>query len=118
MKSILIVEDEPLIALDLQHACEDAGRAAIVVTSSRQAMEAIAEGTIDGAVLDAHLGRGETCEAIAEVLRERGIPFVLNTGNLGRAEEYLRGIDAPVIRKPNAAQAVVAQLLELSSRTA
>jgi hypothetical protein len=62
-------------------------------------------------VLDLNLGRGESCEAIARVLRDRGIPFVLNTGDKNRSEADLAGIAAPVITKPNAAAEVIRQLL-------
>jgi DNA-binding response OmpR family regulator len=110
---ILIVEDEPLTALDLRYACEDAGFEAILVTSNRQAFEAIAtQGAIIGAVLDLNLGRGESCEAIAQMLGERNIPFVLNTGDKNRSDVDLDSIDAPIIQKPNAAAEVIKRLLE------
>lgn len=116
MKRVLIIEDEPLIALDLRYACEDAGLEAVVVATCRQAMEAIDTGDrIDGAILDVNLGRGETCAAAAQALRERNIPFVLNTGDLDRAGEYLRDIDAPIVPKPSSAEAVVKLLMELKS---
>lgn len=112
MNCILIVEDEPFIALDLQYACEDAGLSAIMAGSSGAALEALAANdTIDGAVLDVNLGNGETCEAIAQALRVRGVPFVLNTGDLNRAGEYLRGIQAPILAKPSSANEVVERLL-------
>lgn len=112
MNCILIVEDEPFIALDLRFACEDAGLAAITAGSSAAALEALAANdTIDGAVLDVNLGNGETCEAIAQALRQKGVPFVLNTGDLNRAGEYLRGIDAPILSKPTASSEVVERLL-------
>lgn len=117
MKRVLILEDEPLIALDLRYACEDVGIEPRVVASSRQALDALAgDEPIDGAVLDVNLGRGETCEAVAKILKERGVPFVLNTGDLNRAGEYLRGMDAPILSKPSAADAVVAKLLELGEQ--
>ena len=37
---------------------------------------------VDGAVLDVNLGHGQTCEAVANALRARRVPFVLNTGDL------------------------------------
>ncbi len=117
MNCILIVEDEPLIALDLRFACEDAGVAVVVAASARQALDAIADNaTIDGAVLDVNLGQGETCETVARALRARQVPFVLSTGDLDRAGEFLRDIDAPIIGKPSAAEDVVARLMELNGR--
>lgn len=113
VKCILIVEDEPLTALDLRYACEDAGFDAVTVATSRKALEAIAANdAIEGAVLDVNLGRGESSEAIAQILRDRNIPFVLNTGDRSANSENLRGIEAPIITKPSAAAEVVARLLE------
>lgn len=112
MKCILIVEDEPLIALDLRYACEDAGIGSVVAGSCRQALaELDAHDGIDGAVLDVNLGHGQTCEAVANALRARRVPFVLNTGDLDRAGEFLRGINAPILSKPTAADAVVERLI-------
>lgn len=116
LKSILIVEDEPLTALDLRYACEDAGFQAVVVTTSRQAMEALGSNTaITGAILDLNLGRGESCEAIARALRERDIPFVVHTGDRNRSEVDLAAIEAPIIAKPSAATEVVKRLLDQSN---
>ena len=50
MKSVLILEDEPFIAMDLQLAFEDAGAEAAVTVSCDEAFAALAERAIDGAV--------------------------------------------------------------------
>lgn len=115
MKCILILEDEPLIALDLTLACEDAGLGSVTAASCRQAMEALANHPCDGAVLDVNLGRGETCEVIAHELKQRGIPFLLHTGDLNRVGEFLREIDAPIIPKPANADEVIARLVKLAA---
>ena len=112
MKCILILEDEPLIAMDLQLAFEDAGAEAVVTVSCDEAFEAMDGAEFDGAVLDVNLGGGETCEQIALVLKERAIPFILNTGDLDRSGELLRAIDAPVVAKPTPADRVVERLME------
>lgn len=108
---ILIVEDEPLIALDLGYACADAGLAHKTAATSRQAMAILKEGGISGLILDINLGRGETCEGVAAFAQENGIPFVLNTGDLDRVGETLREMNAPIIAKPSSAEAVVSTLL-------
>jgi len=48
---------------------------------------------------------------VAEELRDRRIPFVLNTGDLNRSGEFLRAMRAPIIAKPNASADVVRTLL-------
>lgn len=110
---ILIVEDEPFIALDLKLAFEDHGSLAEIASDCAEAMEIIGRGRIRGAVLDVNLGRGQTCWPIAERLDELKIPYLLHTGDLNREGERLRTTDVPVIAKPALAENVVARLLGL-----
>ncbi len=112
MNRVLILEDEPLIAMDRSMAFEDCAIAAVTAVTCAEASTALAEQAIDGAVLDVNLGGGETCEQIALVLKERAIPFILNTGDLDRSGELLRAIDAPVVAKPTPADRVVERLME------
>ena len=111
MKLILILEDEPFIAMDLKYACEDEGLAAVTTGNIEQAMAAMAQHRFFGAILDVNLGHGETCQEVAEELRDRHIPFVLNTGDLNRSGEFVRRMHAPIISKPNASSEVVRTLL-------
>lgn len=113
MKCVLILEDEPFIALDLAFACEDAGVKSVTAASCEQANEAMERNAIDGAILDVNLGKGETCERVARELKDRGVPFVLNTGDLNRAGEFVRDMNAPIIGKPSSASSVIARLLAL-----
>ena len=76
---ILIVEDEALIALDLEHALEDLH--AIVVGSVNNVADArklVAEEKIDCAVLDVQLGP-ESVSALMPELDARHIPRVFMT---------------------------------------
>ncbi|MEE2793674.1 MAG: response regulator [Pseudomonadota bacterium] len=111
MKRVLILEDEPFIAMDLAFAFQDEGIATVSAANCEQALEALQKEKIDGAVLDVNLGRGETCEAVATELRQRAIPFILNTGDLDRVGEMLRGMNAKIISKPSAADQVVRELM-------
>ncbi len=110
MKNILILEDEPLIAMDLQHAFEDAGAQVQVATNCDRAFEMLNSTTFDGAVLDVNLGKGHTCKPVAIELRDRGIPFLLHTGDLDRVGEFLRELEAPIVPKPSASTLVVDRL--------
>ncbi|WP_114946398.1 response regulator [Microvirga calopogonii] len=80
-RRILVVEDEYLMAEDLQFDLERAGAQVIgPVASVADALKMIAaEGNLDGAILDVNL-RGEKAFPVADALRERGVPFVLATG--------------------------------------
>ena len=116
MKHVLILEDEPFIGMDLQYAFEDRGVTATLASNCEDAFDAIGKHDFDGAVLDVNLGEGETCEKIAVELDRRDIPFILNTGDLDRAGEFLRGLGAPVVSKPTMADQVVDELEQLIRR--
>ncbi|MFN6933894.1 MAG: response regulator [Tsuneonella sp.] len=109
----LILEDEPLIAMDLKFAFEDAGVEAVTAGSCREAMGEIDRERICGAVLDVNLGRGETCEETARRLNEMRIPFVLHTGDLNRVGEFLRSLGAPILGKPRAADEVIRYVMDM-----
>lgn len=107
MHCFLIVEDEPIIAMDLKFAFEDEGAGAVTAASCDEALAELAKHKFAGAVLDVNLGRGETCEEAAAELKRRDIPFVLHTGDLDRVGEFLRALGAPILAKPRPAEDVV-----------
>jgi DNA-binding NtrC family response regulator len=78
---VLIVEDEYFVAEDLRHELTEAG--AVVVGMAGSVNEALgmirAEATLDVAVIDMNLG-GTPVFAVADLLTERGVPFVITTG--------------------------------------
>lgn len=113
---ILVLEDEPFIALDLQLALEDEGAKAHIATTCEDAMSLLGKIRFDGAILDVNLGGGQTCEAAAARLRKDEVPFVLHTGDLDRQGEMLRTLKAKVIPKPTPAAHVARSVLELAER--
>lgn len=113
---ILVLEDEPFIALDLQLALEDEGAEAHIATTCEDAIALLNAQRFDGAVLDVNLGGGQTCEAAAGHLRDKGVPFVLHTGDLDRQGEMLRTLKARIIPKPTPAIHVARSLLDLVER--
>ncbi len=119
-KRILIVEDEPFIALDLACAVEDAGGEPVgPATSVRRALALVGDGGIDGAILDVDLVDGHSVPVL-EVLAARGVPVVIHTG-IGLPEAARDRFPAvPVHVKPTPALTLVAalaQLLAVSSGT-
>ena len=115
MKTYLILEDEPFIAMDLKYAFEDEGLAAATALDIEEAFDLLEKETFVGAVLDVNLGKGQTCEPIADERKRRGIPFILHTGDLDRVGEFLRRFDAPVIAKPTPADEVVGRIGSLAA---
>ncbi len=78
---ILVVEDEYMLANELSRELDGAG--AVVVgpaPSVERALDLIGtEARPDGAILDVSLG-GERVDPVADVLLERGVPFLFVTG--------------------------------------
>lgn len=94
---LIIVEDEVLLALDLQDMLEDMG--CLVVGTAGRLEEALvlAEIEFDLALLDMNLG-GARIDPVAQRIAERGIPIIFITGYGQRTMP--RGIMAPVLDKP------------------
>jgi DNA-binding response OmpR family regulator len=76
---ILLVEDEPLIALDIANAFTEAGARVVTVRSRRDALTAVEDGGLSAAVLDHVLGDGDSSQ-LCERLTERNIPYVIHSG--------------------------------------
>ena len=99
--TILVVEDETLIAMELEDILEDLGhRVAAVAGSNARAQAAIERhgAEIDAVLLDANLG-GESALPVAHGLKEAGIPFVITSGyESGELRRY--GFDVPWVSKP------------------
>ncbi|WP_421988442.1 response regulator [Roseococcus sp.] len=96
---LLIVEDEPIIALQMVTVLEKAG-AQVVGTAGTiaQALKAIENVALDGALLDGNL-RGLPVQEVAASLTARAIPFAFVSG-YGR-EHLPRGYDeVTILRKP------------------
>jgi CheY-like chemotaxis protein len=116
---LLVLEDERLIAMMLRSwltelGCETIGPAYTVPT----ALALIEDGHLDGAILDVSIGEDD-CSPVADVLRNRGIPFALATGH-SRQELAAAFPDAPSLAKPYdfaAVRDVVARLLGARSRS-
>ncbi|KCZ52323.1 response regulator [Hyphomonas pacifica] len=80
-RSVLVVEDDFLIAYDLKIQLEERG---YIVTgpagSVEDALAALEKHDICSAILDIDL-HGKPSFPVAEVLREKGIPFLFLSGN-------------------------------------
>lgn len=96
---VLLVEDEPLVAMDVSCGLEDAGASVVRVAQTlAEALAAAATDDIDVALLDGNLG-GEPVDRVAQALSNRAIPFCFVSG-YGR-EHLPQGFnDAPVLTKP------------------
>ena len=99
-RRVLIVEDESLVAMLLETILEDMGCLTVGPASSIDEGLILARDTpdIDAALLDVNVA-GQVVFPVAEVLRDRGVPFVFSTGYGagGLPEEWQQ---QPTIQKP------------------
>ena len=107
--SIMIVEDEALVALDLVAVLEDRGFTVVGPAATvDQAMELLDRHAVSLAILDVNLGRDETSEPIAKRLKREGIRFFVTSGYSAHQRAPVFN-DAPSFDKPvNVAQIVSA----------
>ena len=93
---MLLVEDEMMIAWDIEQTLTHAGMRVLGPAASvDRAMRLIEEERPDAAILDLQL-RGELVTPVARKLRDIGVPFVLAT-----AYDHLRGEGAEFIGVEN-----------------
>ena len=112
---ILIVEDEPLIAMMLEDFLDSLGHEVKGVCESvDEAQTAVAAGGFDLAILDVNL-KGENIWPVASELRALGIPFIVASG--GHVDppppEFA---DVPMIDKPYTIDRVTPAIEEAFAR--
>lgn len=96
---LLVVEDEPLVALALEDQLADAGYEVVGPAFSLQEALRLAESeALDGAVLDINLA-GEKVYPVADLLAKRDVPFVYVTG-FGQAGMRASDEGRPLLQKP------------------
>ncbi len=111
--SILLLEDEPLILMDLEFAAEDEGCKAFCASNVEKALGHLKEQDIDVAILDVTLKGTENCVPVAEELERQGIPYLLHSGDLNRADERVRKLGAIHLPKPADSDHVIETALNL-----
>lgn len=97
--SILVVEDEPLIAMMLEDFIETLGHnVAGTADCVAAAMPIVQDAAFDLAILDVNLRGGETCWPLADALSDAGKPFILASGGADGMPDAHKS--APMISKP------------------
>jgi CheY-like chemotaxis protein len=110
-RSIFLVEDEGLVALDICNAFEAAGAQVTMAVTLSEALELVESQHWAGAVLDYSLS-GEQCSPLCARLLERKIPFIIYSGY-----EKLEGVCAlgHHVEKPAPSQDLVGDMISLIS---
>jgi DNA-binding response OmpR family regulator len=113
---VLIVEDEPVIALDLASIFQDAG--AEVIGPARTLREADAlcsDERMAIAVLDVRLGE-DTINSVAAKLASRGVALVFHTAHGTMNSLLAEWPQSQVLSKPASPEVLVKALLAALSR--
>ena len=98
-RSILVVEDEMLVLLNVEDMLADLGCTSVsAAANADQALALIDAQAFDAAMVDVNLD-GRKSYRVADALAVRGVPFVFSTGYSGQSldDGYL---DRPVLGKP------------------
>ncbi|MET0137956.1 MAG: HWE histidine kinase domain-containing protein [Sphingobium sp.] len=98
-RTVLLVEDNMIIAMDGEDALRDLGANVLTAATVGRALEAIALERIDLAVLDFNLGQ-ETSVLVADRLADRGVPFLFATGYGDGLTLPDRHADIVLVKKP------------------
>lgn len=98
---ILVVEDEVLIAMDIEDMlldlnCKPVGPASTIEDAIKIICD---DNRLDGALLDMSL-HGKPVQPIVEELVSKGVAFVLVTGYARRDDDVAAMADAPRLNKP------------------
>jgi CheY-like chemotaxis protein len=80
MANILVVDDEPIIAMTMSDWLADLGHNVLGPAADCASAAAFAEQDLDAAILDVSLGT-QTTTGIARRLVERGVPFAVASGH-------------------------------------
>ena len=111
--SVLLVEDQMLIAMNAEMMLSEYGLTNVVtVSSAAEALNKLKTYTPMAAVLDVNLGAG-TSIPIAQELRRQGVPFIFATGYGDGSiipEEFS---DIGVLRKPYSGKDLMPAILNL-----
>ena len=98
-RRVLVVEDEPLVALDISFELEDAGAEVVAVARTlSDALDTASRVRCDLALLDGNLN-GEPVDRVAALLESRGIPFCFVSG-YGREHLPRDFQTVPLVEKP------------------
>jgi CheY-like chemotaxis protein len=112
---VLVVEDEALVALQLEDMLTELG-CAIVGPASRvgQALKLLDGEPVEVAVLDLNIA-GEMVYPVADALKNRGLPYIFVTGfaTSGLTDPHR---DRPVLEKPFARRELLRAILDTLQR--
>lgn len=111
--SVLVVEDNLIIAMDAADVLRDFGAEVVHIAGSVAESFRISEASrLTLAILDINLG-SETSLPVAKYLAEIGVPYVLASGYGSQADSLAQFPPAPIVQKPYTSETLAKALLRL-----
>ncbi len=111
---VLIVEDEILVAMELEETLNDLGHTVVGIAPDRRSLEAFSHEDIDVALVDLNLRDGETGVGIGRALADRDAAVIFITANPALIADGVAGTIG-VLPKP-ASRKAVADVVEYAGR--
>lgn len=106
--NILILEDDFIIAMDLEELVTELGATTVYVTNNcAEALDIIDRVTVTAAILDFDVEDG-TSERVADALVQNAIPFIFTTGHSDNDLFPERYQHHPILKKPYSRDEIVA----------
>jgi CheY-like chemotaxis protein len=112
IRSVLILEDEALVSMVIEDLLRDLGAEDVqILSEAAGGLDAASKTDFDCAILDVMLRDGDS-SAVADLLAERGIPFLFSTGS-GLDSVPERHRHRPILTKPFSDEQLQVLLLEV-----
>lgn len=113
--TILVAEDEPVVALELEGTLRGAGYGVLgPVATAAEGFELLAARTPDVALVNARLADGSAAALVAALLAAGALVGLATGYGDGELELVMR--ELPILRKPHSPRHVVAFLRQLTAR--
>lgn len=109
---VLVLEDEPLISMDIADQLREVGANISVARTGLEAVKLLSSTDFSAAVLDVQLGPDEDCSAVCVALLERHVPFMFYTAYTS-SRVFDDWPSAPVVAKPGLMRAIVTTIAHM-----
>lgn len=114
---ILVLDDEPLIVMDIEFILTDEGFDAQGATSKEKAMSIVQDAPLSAAILDVNLGHGITSFEIADLLHRQGVPFVFHSADLSTNAAKIAEYGVDCLSKPSSEVEILRAVETMSGRS-
>lgn len=115
MSTALLLEDEPLIAMDMEENLHVAGFEVVHLMSCAAANNWIDANKADVAIVDIQLTDG-SCHEVVERLRFTGVPFVVHSGDVANQHAGTSFEHGIWVNKPSSENELIAAVRQAMTR--